>query len=774
MLPAALSSGFLDGSVKSALQWIGSLQSEYLMVFDNADSLRSGELEHFFPPGNTGNILITSRNPDLRCLTLAENSLIVQELDKKDAITLLLEASCLSVYDENLRGSASKIVTELCCLPLAVDQAGALIGAGYSSLDDYCKIYAQHRQKFLSHSLFEGASKYDRSVYGTWELSIGQLKSRTQTALGDSLAAQNALLILQIFAFFHYEKISEKIFRGAAEESNKRDFKKEESKGLPLAISLLNHKFLSVDEAGVWDVLPFREATHQLLTLSLITKLPSSNFYTVHPLVHSWTRDRMSIQDQTLYCKMAFIILACSISWETTSQDYAFRQDLVTHIKANFKYSMQAKYNVPFYDDAYIRFAQVFRESGYYHEELQLELQVLEQRIKLLGDEHVETIWALSNLGSTYYMMGQYKAAEMLGSQVLEKRKRILGDDHPSTIQVMGNLASTFHAMGKYREAEELKIEILEKRKQTLGEEHPDTIWTMGNIASTYHAMGKYNEAEELGSKVLEMRKTILGEEHPDTILAMGDHASTLHAKGKYAEANELMVEVLQKRKRILGGDHRDTIWTLGGVASTYHALGKYEEAQKHEDEVLEKRKKLLGDEHPDTIQAMASLASTLHALGQYKEAEKHKIEVLEKRKRLLGEEHLHTIWTMGSIASTYHMMGKYEEAERLKVEVLEKRKKVLGEEHPHTIRTLGSIASTYVALGQLEQAEKLTIEVLEKNRRILGDEHPETIRALRSMVSTYQAMGQYEEAEKFARKVFEVRKKYFGDDVPDKMVNLV
>jgi tetratricopeptide (TPR) repeat protein len=770
VLPAALSSGLVDGSVKSALQWIGSLQSEYLMVFDNADSLHSGELEHFFPPGNTGNILITSRNPDLRCLTLAENSLRVKELDEEDAITLLLKASCLGVFDENLRDSASKIVTELCCLPLAVDQAGALIGAGYSSLSGYCKIYTQHRKKLLSHSLFKGASKYDRSVYGTWELSIGQLKSRTQTAYGDSLAAHNAMLILQIFAFFHFEKISEDIFRGAAEESNKRDLKKEESKGLPLAISLLDHRFLSVNEEGVWDVLLFREATHQLLALSLITKLPSSNFYTVHPLVHSWTRDRMSIQDQTLYCKMAFIILACSISWETTSQDYALRQDLVTHIKANFEYSMQAKCKVSFYDDAYTRLALVFRESGYYHEGLQLELQVLEQRKMILGDEHLDTIWALSNLGSTYYMMGQYKAAEKLGSEVLDKRRKILGDDHPSTIQVMGNLASTFHAMGKYKEAEELKIEILEKRKQTLGEEHPDTIWTMGNVASTYHAMGKYNEAEKLGSKVLQKRKIILGEEHPDTILAMGNLASTLHAKGQYAEAKQLMVEVFQKRKRILGDDHPDTIWTLGGVASTYHAMGKYEEAQKLENEVLEKRKNILGDKHPDTIQAMANLASTLHALGQYKEAEKYKIEVLEKRRRLLGEEHPHTIWTMGSIASTYHMMGKYKEAERLKAEVLEKRKKVLGEEHPHTIRTLGSIASTYLALGQLKQAEKLTIEVLEKNRRILGDEHPDTIRTLRSIASTYQAMGQYEEGEKISSKVLEQKKKHFGDGVPDKM----
>ena len=60
-LPAAQNSGVND-SVGSVLQWISFLQEEWLIVFDKADMPPPEVVEKFIPPGNRGNILITSRN----------------------------------------------------------------------------------------------------------------------------------------------------------------------------------------------------------------------------------------------------------------------------------------------------------------------------------------------------------------------------------------------------------------------------------------------------------------------------------------------------------------------------------------------------------------------------------------------------------------------------------------------------------------------------------------------------------------------------------------
>ena len=58
-IPAAQASS-VDGSVESVLQWISLIQEEWLIVFDNADDPLPEVVAKFFPPGNRGNILITS------------------------------------------------------------------------------------------------------------------------------------------------------------------------------------------------------------------------------------------------------------------------------------------------------------------------------------------------------------------------------------------------------------------------------------------------------------------------------------------------------------------------------------------------------------------------------------------------------------------------------------------------------------------------------------------------------------------------------------------
>jgi len=50
----------VDGSVESVLQWISCITEEWLIVFDNADS-SPDVVAKFIPPGNRGNILVTSQ-----------------------------------------------------------------------------------------------------------------------------------------------------------------------------------------------------------------------------------------------------------------------------------------------------------------------------------------------------------------------------------------------------------------------------------------------------------------------------------------------------------------------------------------------------------------------------------------------------------------------------------------------------------------------------------------------------------------------------------------
>jgi hypothetical protein len=304
----------LDGSLESALLWIGALRENYVIVFDNADILTPEELEQYFPPGLGGNIFITSRNSAMQCLTSPANCLEVKEMAESDAILLLFKASCLNIPQTNdLHEKASEIVKELFCLPLAIDQVGAMIHSGAINIKDYLGIYSQQRKMLLSHPEFKGASKYNRTVYGTWELLYKEIQQRTQSAdFNKARAAKNAILILAIFPFFHHDGISEDIFSNAAIQKGQKKrwlgflLKKFT---LPLASSKLDHRLLPLTEAGVWNNFFFKEGIQLLISFSFIRLGSHDGVYAVHPLIHAWHRDRMTSKERKEFCMMAYVML---------------------------------------------------------------------------------------------------------------------------------------------------------------------------------------------------------------------------------------------------------------------------------------------------------------------------------------------------------------------------------------------------------------------------------------------------------------------------------
>jgi hypothetical protein len=323
--PEASASGVKD--MASGIHWLSEMDSNWLLIFDNADGEPS-MVSKSLPPGDRGNVIITSRNPDMRRNVSPRAWIEVEDMEAKDAISLLLKAAFLDDTSEELIQASKPIVTELCFLPLAVDQAGAAIACGLCDMDNYLEVYSECRQTLLAHPSFEGASNYGRAVYTTWEMSFLALEAKAAKGKSevDAQAAESAIAILQTFAFFHFDGISEDIFRRAAEAP---DVQLRATTNLP-------YQLLVCNKSGKWDQPFFREGIRMLISYSLINK-SGSGIYSMHPLVHHWSRDRMLQPEQQMRCMSAKTLMAQSISFAFASQDYAFRHTLLTHIKANEK-----------------------------------------------------------------------------------------------------------------------------------------------------------------------------------------------------------------------------------------------------------------------------------------------------------------------------------------------------------------------------------------------------------------------------------------------------
>ena len=97
----AITPGIAEPSVNASLRWLANQRhGHWLLFFDNADDVHLN-LKKFFPLCAYGNILVTTRNRELRHYATKGSDQNVTGMDHEDATKLLLHLSQAEETDEN-------------------------------------------------------------------------------------------------------------------------------------------------------------------------------------------------------------------------------------------------------------------------------------------------------------------------------------------------------------------------------------------------------------------------------------------------------------------------------------------------------------------------------------------------------------------------------------------------------------------------------------------------------------------------------------------------
>ncbi|KAJ7787639.1 hypothetical protein B0H14DRAFT_2952368, partial [Mycena olivaceomarginata] len=502
----------------------------------------------------------------------------VSDMEETDAVPLLLKSDAQEISPAN-EPIAAEIVKVLCYLPLAIIQAGGFISQS-GALDSYLDFYKRNRAQLLSEKPAQTHDDYVWTVYTTWQMSFDRL-------------SPSAAMLLQLCSFLHREGISEEIFSRAAAYKFRQCIPSKEDLQKPL-------EFLSqfLSSTGEWDSLRFLKVTNELRAYSLITFAAERKLFSIHPLVHSWTF--------TPFIMGAIVGMSFA---ELPSEDQQLASlRLISHVDSLRHVNQQVAI------DFGKQYTRIYHHVGRYEEAKDLAVAVIERETQLLSADHPDTLWAMSNLASTYFHLGKFHQVEQLEAQVL-------GDDHPETLCSISNLAATYRNLHNYHKAEELGVTASEKRQQVLGDAHPDTLLVMGELALIYAKLNMFHKTEKLQFEVL-------GHDHPDTLWAMGDLASTYQRQGQFHKAEELATTLLDH-------DHPDTLWAMGDLVSTYQKLGEFHRAEELGVIVLEKQKQVQGGADPVTLWAMNNLALIYRSLNKHTEAKEIKKLVRQIRKSL-------------------------------------------------------------------------------------------------------------------------------------------
>ena len=526
----------MNENVDSIKRTLANRLQAWLLIFDNADD-PDLSLAPYFPAGDRGDILITSRNPQCQ----AYNTVGYQEvgrLSPNDSVSLLNKI----IYGATSRSQEAseegqKIVETVGHLALAIVQAGAYIRETSCSLHDYLELYKRRRRNLLQDLPKHLGTDYKRSVYATWQVTVDMIESMQDAV------SYSALRLLSLLGFYHHDHIPIQMFYNVRHQSQ---------------------------NTPVPDYLPWHESSsddYQLLVQASITLLASFSLVTrnadaslsLHPLVHEWCGDRMLADEQLSY-RRALSLLADSVDWKFQTKDYTFRRSLVSHVQELLRLRNHGEVSEEQSMKQWPVLALILSESGWTTDAMKLQEETVKLYRGKLGEDHPATLSSMAHLVQHYINAGRREEALQLAEEVIVRQKIKLGVDHSTTWWFMHNLAILYNSVGRRVQALQLTEDVLKLQKNKLGEDHPDTVTSMHNLAIWYCEVGRRAEALQLIEEVVKLWKSKLGEDHPNTLRSMHNLANVYCEAGRRADALQLIKEVVNLRKSKLGEDHPRTL----------------------------------------------------------------------------------------------------------------------------------------------------------------------------------------------------------------------
>ncbi|KAL8977024.1 MAG: hypothetical protein Q9205_007094, partial [Flavoplaca limonia] len=659
----------------------------WLLIFDNYDT--PGEftdIRRFFPQGEHGHVIITSRRRDLDRLGAAVE---LGAMSPEEGVNLLLRGCSRPEIDQNL-DTAKDIVLRLGGLALAIDQAGAYIAHRRippAELGNFLKSFETQREEILSYtpsSVWEyGSMQNGReedqtkaiSAFTTWEMSLKELiriKPREKEAI---------IHFLGLSAYFNPDKIEESLFRDYWVKIQKR---KEPSKEVPpertqwrrifksnkkrkpresnvnnmrthwlYAIAVRSWHKNDTEQNGSSGQRPEFQWNHDhycdLLTeihnLSLVQSLETNiegASFSLHPLVRDWLLRRDKLIGHQHYMDEAFAIIGSNApvsEQEFWNLSIDQRGALLSHIDScmlNDELLSGRKNRIGIGERTYRtagKLAYLYRLQGRYDP-----AEVLLRRIT----ENVDA-------GITYFtehsyalaLQGEFERVVEMSYKCREYREKALEERNPKRLDFETELSNALVQLGRYNEAEQIQRRTLQLKQETLGNTCPETMRSMNDLAYSLYRQDRNEEAETLAREAHELCETHMSEndESGSGWSTMQILAWTLQRQGRIDEAEKIQREVVQARQLHLGMEHPGTLGVMHNLAFILEATKK-DEAEELYRYVIQTRKKVLRKGHPYTLKSMKRLADLLREEGKDEEADDIEREIADLRKAAQSRVH--------------------------------------------------------------------------------------------------------------------------------------
>lgn len=573
---------------------------------------------------------------------------------------------------------ATDICKALGYLPLAIVQAGKAILEGKCTLQTFRTFFERGWARVRtsvggtkqSHS-FRAAPTPNEVVYSTFEMV-------------HPAASEDAFELLKLLSFMHRQQfrlqiLVQAVFNPNREEETERMEQHQRSTteklpvkswaktiqdlaiGLRLLLMRLSERpivpnllrgFEGLERDEVEDRL--RAALAELMRISLVDYNEANGICSMHPLIHWWARERMSLAEQAICCQSACNVLARAIlipPLDVEESDKELRRHMLPHIEhvrkqeAGIRGKLRLKQRerrrpwpilsrvIRGYEVQQLaKFAVVYADHGLWDKASELLLVVGEFVRQNLGVAHPLAVRALLFLSESYLWLSCEDDAISLRLEIYDACRALRGEEDILTLNVQDQLAMSLCQRGRFEEAKDYQEKAVEGFKIACGVGHVDTLRAITHLGKIVEKFAEFDEAVKLHREALDgiQKHTHRHPSDSETLDVKQNLAMAILDRHRWGNpdvdelerAEQLTAEVIKQRELKLGKEHNSTLWAFCDLARIKAERGAVEEAEDIIRTRLPIAVRNLGESHLGTLMGKSHFGHILILRGKLSEAE--------------------------------------------------------------------------------------------------------------------------------------------------------
>ncbi len=352
--------------------------------------------------------------------------------------------------------------------------------------------------------------------------------------------------------------------------------------------------------------------------------------------------------------------------------------------------------------------ANVYRSRCDFDLALAMDAKVVSRQRRVLGLYHLRTLMTARSYGADLRLVGDFQGAMLEDQSTWQAFSQTLGDNHLMTIVASSNLALSELMAGEPEQALQRQDGDLVRAQRIAAERPTQTAWILFHTGTLLRELGRYHDSRERLSEAKQRFGDLVsnGTLAPTVWVVLRTAAGLAITDRRLGRASLEQTELVLRDCRDTYGDlYPDVLALLLSRAGALHAESQALAAVRQAEQALAGYQAAFGEDHPFTWLCQVDLSIYALTGGMRDMAEEMSRLSLSsmQHSESLGRRHLWTLAAAVARANVLVATGRLEEARSLEDQTVNEYRRRMGAHHAFTRTAEKNAAHTRLLMNESE-----------------------------------------------------------------------